>query len=129
MSTQWPSIWKELLLNLQNQTKCHDHPEYPLVATLSQKSINDIIKVNDEGIVVRAHRTMHDRLLNAKLFQKWWSHLINKKTASLKPGNPNNPDPIHSCIVGAILVVGLPGKISQDKNDQSVIRILTGDNS
>ena len=112
--SKWPSIWNTLRRNLLNLSPCPQHPKYPHVRTLTQGVINDIISVEGNGIRVRSHRTCYVDYIEEKRFKVWWDHLITHGSASLSPGNKNNPHPWRSRIVGAIFVECLPDKIRVD---------------
>jgi hypothetical protein len=107
----WSVIWQELCDNLTQQPRCLEHPSYPCFRTLAQGVINDIIKIDEHGLWVRSHRTLHEDYIEEKRLETWWTHLAAHKTASLSPGDPNNPHPWRSRLVGAILATGLPHRI------------------
>lgn len=108
---EWQLIWKEMQNNLISQPRCPEHPEYPCVKSLSQGVINDILQVDMKGILLRSHRSNNEDFIDAKRFETWWNHLKDKKSASLTPGDPENPNPWRSRIVGAIIAACLPKKI------------------
>jgi hypothetical protein len=91
---------------------------------VSGSEINDVIDVSREGITVRSHRTKRDDFIGVSIFETWWEHLIEKGSASLRPGHSNNPHRYRSRIVGAIMAAGLSGQIGQDKHDDSVVRLV-----
>ena len=99
----WEQVWRELRDVLLLQPGCPDHLEYPCVRTLVQGVVNDIIRVESEGVLVRSHRTNRDDFVEVNLFRVWWDHLQNVGTASLEPGNQNNPHRWRARLVGAIL--------------------------
>jgi hypothetical protein len=105
---QWPAAWQEIQRNIAKQPRCPQHPEYPTVSTLAQKSPNDIISITDKGILVRSHKTMREDFIEVRRFEIWWDYLTQNGSASLKPGGTDNPHPWRSKIVGAILAAGLP---------------------
>ena len=107
----WPAVWLELRNNLARQPSCPHHHEYPHVRTLSQRVINDIVKVRQNGVVMRSHRTLREDLIEASRFEAWWNHLVANKSASLYPGHPSNPHPWRARIVGAIMATCLPERI------------------
>jgi hypothetical protein len=76
-----------------------------------QGNINDIIRKDDKGIVLRSHKSMREDYIEARRFQVWWNHLASEGSASLAPGDPNNPHRWRSRIVGAILGKCLPSRI------------------
>ena len=119
---EWSIIWRKLRKCLLNQPKCPEHPQYPHVKTLVLKVINDIISVNENGVIVRSHRTYHEDFIEAERFEIWWKHLISKGSASLIPGDENNPHPWRSCIIGAIFATCLPDIIKV--KDKSVIQLI-----
>ena len=110
-TTQWQTVWKELRDNLAKQPHCREHPDYPCVKTLAQEITNDMIEISEEGITVRSHRTYREDFIEARRFRIWWNHLISKGSASIKPGDANNPHPWRSRIVGAIFAHCLPDRI------------------
>ena len=110
-TTNWARVWSELRNNLTKQPPCPDHTTHPHVRTLSQRVINDVLDVGEAGIRVRSHRTFHEDFIEAGRFKTWWDHLTSRGTASLIPGNPNNPHPWRACIVGAVLATCLPDRI------------------
>lgn len=118
----WPTIWKELRTNLLDRPPCPRHQKYPHVRSLAQGVINDIISVDEDGILVRSHRTSNDDYIEENRFRVWWDHLIANESASLYPGNQNNPHPWRSRIVGAILAEGLPDRIRVDNNNTIELR-------
>jgi hypothetical protein len=125
MSDDWLEVWYELLRNLRNQPTCKVHPIFPCVKTLSQGIVNDIVEVSQTGIIVKSHRTGKEDSIKSNQFETWWLHLLEKGSASLKPGHENNPHADRSRLVGAILVSCLPVRIKKDKDDPSTI-LLAG---
>jgi len=107
----WLAVWQELRDNVAKQPPCPQHPEYPHVSTLSQRVINDIVEVGENGILVRSHRSNNEDFIEARRFKTWWNHLVTYGSASLDPGGSNNPHPWRSRIVGAIMAICLPDKI------------------
>jgi len=103
LRSEWQSIWNELRNNLNNLPKCPKHLEYPCVETLVVSIKNDILEIEDSGIRVRSYKFYKEDFIKAKIFKKWWNHLVKYGSASLNPISENNPDPYRSCIVGAIL--------------------------
>ena len=110
----WSEVWQELQQVLKNQPRCPKHPQYPCVKTLSEKVVNDIIEVSDQGIKVRSHRTNTEDTLAASQFETWWHYLVSNKSASLKPESAPHAD--RSRLVGAILVTCLPNRIRTSDN-------------
>jgi len=98
----WPMVWQELRENLAQQ---------PYVRTLSQRVINEIVRVNEDAITVRSEKSLNERTVEMRTFKVWWDHLVANGSASLSPGDPNNPDPWHSRIVGAIIAECLPERV------------------
>ena len=113
----WSVVWNELRNNLAKQPPCPDHPLYPHVKTLAQQVINDVIEIRENGIVLRSHRTYHNDFIEAKRFEIWWNHLVAFGSASLSPGNPNNPHCWRSRILGAVIATCLPEKIEVIKSN------------
>ena len=111
MSSNWQDAWTELRSNLGKQNPCPKHSEYPCVRTLAQGVINDILSVNQNGFVVRSHRTDREDYIEEHRFRVWWEHLSTVGSASLVPGSDNNPHRWRSRIVGAILATCLPDRI------------------
>lgn len=98
----WPKIWQELGDNLAQQS---------YVRTLSQRVINEIVRVNEDAITVRSEKTFNRRTIKARAFKVWWNHLVANGSASLSPGDPNNPDASDSRVVGAIMAACLPDRV------------------
>lgn len=119
----WSEVWQELQTGLKNLPRCSEHPEYPYVETLTKKVVNDIVGVDSEEVKVRSHRTGATDSIKASKFEKWWNHLVAKGSASLCPGDSNNPDAYRSRIVGAILAACLPDKIRVENNATTIIMI------
>ena len=116
MDDEWGQVWQQLRDALTQQPSCDEHPEYPCVLTLQEYVPNDIIDVNTDRIVVRSHewRTREHRFLTANLFRRLWDHLQRVGSASLRPGDPNNPHRESSSVVGAIWARCLPEIIFWD---------------
>ena len=110
-NVNWSVVWQELRDNLAKQPRCPQHPDYPHINTLVQQVINDIIEVGEGGILVRSHRTFHKDFIEASRLETWWNHLVANKSASLHPGDPNNPHPWRARLVDAIMVTCLPNMI------------------
>lgn len=110
-TSDWSVVWQELRDNLVKQPPCPHHPEYPHVSTLAQRVINGIVEILESGISVRSHRTCRTDSIEVRCFEVWWNHLVANKSASLRPGHPNNPHPWRSRIVGAIIAKCLPDGI------------------
>jgi hypothetical protein len=123
MELNWSEIWLLLLKNLDNQPKCPDHPNHPMVKTLSLGVINDIVHSDQERIILRSHRTGKEDPLKASHFKIWWNFLTEHGKASMKPGDPNNPSAYRSCIIGSIFVKCLPELIEQTSSDKSIIQL------
>jgi hypothetical protein len=107
----WETIWNELRGALAAQSPCPQHPKYPQVRTVVQGVINDLLSIDEQGILVRSHRTQHEDFIEARRFAVWWDHLTAHGSASLHPGDPNNPHRWRSRIVGAMLLTGLPNRL------------------
>lgn len=110
-NVNWPVVWQELQDNLAKQPRCPQHPDYPYVSTLVQQVTNDIVKVGTDGILVRSHRTSREDFIEVSRFEAWWNHLVTRGSASLYPGDQNNPHPWRSRLVGVIMAQCLPDKI------------------
>jgi len=110
-SFDWLSVWRDLQSNLARQPSCPDHPEYPHVRTLARGSINDIIRVGEDGVTVRSHQTFRERFVPTKQFEAWWNHLTVQGSASLTSRSPNIPRTGHARVVGAIMAACLPERI------------------
>jgi hypothetical protein len=89
----WPTVWRELRERLAEQPHCPLHPEHPCVRTLAQGIINDLLDIDEGGLRVRSHRTDHEDIIDAHRFETWWCHLVAHGSASLHPGDSNNPHP------------------------------------
>jgi hypothetical protein len=107
----WEPIWEELRGALAAQPPCPQHPEYPHVRTVVQGVINDLLSIDERGILVRSHRTDREDYIEASRFRTWWDHLVAHGSASLHPGEPNNPHRWRSRVVGAMLLAGLPNRL------------------
>jgi len=112
----WSEVWQELQTGLMNLPRCPEHPQYPCVRTLAQGVVNDIVGVSSEEVKVKSHRTRATDSIEASRFKRWWNHLVAEGSASLRPGDSNNPDPYRSRIVGAILAACLPDKIKVENS-------------
>lgn len=106
----WPAVWRELRERLAALPRCPQHPAYPHIRTLRQGVVNDVIEISELGILVRSHRTQREDRIEARRFELWWSHLILRGSASLRPDDLNNPHPWRSRIVGAIILTALPDR-------------------
>ncbi len=93
------------------------HPDYPHVRTVVQGVINDLLEIDEGGILVRSHRTNREDYIEAGRFRTWWEHLTIHGSASLHPGDPNNPHRWRSRVVGAMLLAGLPNRLRQVHGD------------
>ncbi len=102
--SDWPALWRELRHNLEKLS---------YVRTLDLGVLNEIIEVRETGVrlLSQQSRSNAPRLIKEGTFKAWCEHLLQNRTASLVPGNPNNPRSSHSRIVGAILVTCLPDKV------------------
>lgn len=107
----WPVIWAKFQENLRNEPKCIRHPNYPHVKSMAQGVVNDILLIETTSITIRSHRTNNVDIIPEDRFRTWWDHLEGHGSASLIPGDKNNPHPWRSRIVGAILASALPEKI------------------
>src|SRR5690242_4997991 len=112
----WEQVWQELRDALLLQPRCPDHPEYPCVHTLIEQVINDIIRVEPDGVLVRSHRTNRDDFIEVDRFRVWWDHLQKAGTVSLTPGEENNPHPWRARLVGAIFARCLPARVCWDQD-------------
>jgi len=114
-------IFEELCQRLQdelrNLPRCEEHPDYPCVRTLVQGIVNDIISIGPEGVQVRSHDNGVIDPITANTFRRWYDHLCANGSASLVPGDPNNPDADRSRIVGAILAACFPDRIAVENNN------------
>jgi len=119
----WPEMWQELQTKLRKLPPCPEHHQYPCVRTLAQGVVNDIVDVSSKGVKVRSHRTEATDSIKKSIFERWWNHLVAEGSASLRPGDSNNPDAYRSRIVGAILAACLPDKIRVD-DDNATIRLV-----
>jgi hypothetical protein len=108
MDLPWEEVWQELQNNLKLQPPCDEHPEYRCIYTLKQDVPNDIMRVGDDGVLIRSHSTMQEDFIKVEVFRTWWEHLRNHRTASLVEGDPNNPERWRSRVVGAIWFRCLP---------------------
>ena len=111
MEDSWEQVWAELHAELKSQPRCPEHPDLPCVRTLEQNSINDILRVDQDGLLVRSHRTGNDDVIPASSFRAWWSHLQQHGAAALDPNHPNCPRSDRARLVGAILARCLPHRI------------------
>ena len=115
-SQSWPQVYPKMRQNLLALPRCTRHPDYAHVKSLAQSVVNDIISVDDRGIVLRSHRTNVIDQIPVERLEKWWEHLLANGSASLVPGGDNNPDPWRSRIVGAIMATALPDEIDIESN-------------
>ncbi len=106
-----PVIWAKFQENLRNEPKCIRHPNYANVKSIAQGVVNDILLIETTFITIRSHRTNNVDIMPEDRFRTWWDHLEGHGSASLIPGDKNNPHPWRSRIVGAILASALPEKI------------------
>lgn len=123
----WQAIWQELRDNIAEQPLCPEHHDYVHVRTLSRAVINDIIKLQENGILIRSHESRRNkkRFIKYSQFKKWWDYLVSNRFASLVPGHQNNPDASHSRIVGAIMATCLPNRIRVvDPNTPNTIELI-----
>jgi hypothetical protein len=107
----WELVWQELRSQLAAQPPCPQHPEHPHVSTVAQGVINDLLSIDEGGILVRSHRTQDEDFIEARRFAVWWNHLTTHGSASLHAGDPNNPHRWRSAVVGAMLLAGLPKRL------------------
>jgi len=114
--------WRRLRRALRRRPRCPKHRKYPCVRTLAQGVVNDIISIRPEGVKVRSHRTERERLIRASTFKRWYNHLCEHGSASLRPGHRNNPAGDHSCLVGAIIVACFPDRIKVE--NKNTIRLV-----
>lgn len=128
MDKLWEKVWDELCDGLENQPFCPKHPEYQCVRTLVKHVINDIIRVGIDGVVVRSHEPdkgdIKEDFIEAKRFRVWWDHLQRHGSASLIPGEANNPHPWRSRVVGAIFALCLPEWVRWDAANKNEIQLV-----
>lgn len=110
----WEQMWGELRGGLNGQPRCPEHPQFPFVRTLGQGAVNDILRVDQDGVRVRSHRTGNEDVIPASSFRAWWVHLQQHGTAALDPNDPNCPRSDRAVLVGAILARCLPNRIEQE---------------
>ena len=120
----WEQVWQELRDSLRRQPACTDHPEYPCVRTLEQGIVNDILRVSADGVLVRSHRTNRDDFIDVGRFRLWWDQLQTVGTASLTPGDHNNPHRWRSALVGAIFARCLPERVRWDRERPDELRLV-----
>src|SRR5947209_817160 len=108
MDESWAEVWLELREALLRQPPRDSHSGKPCVRTLGNHVANDIIRVGENGIVVRSERTNRNDFIEARRFRVWWDHLQESGSASLIPGGENNPHRWRSRLVGAIWARCLP---------------------
>ncbi len=84
---------------------------------MAQGVINDLVAIKESGIRVRSHKTFHEDMIEARRLKIWWERLVAHGSASLHAGDPNNPHPWRSSIVGALLLAGLPDRLQRVKSD------------
>ena len=111
MDLIWDDVWSGLRANLLKQPRCADHPQYPCVRTLVEKSVNDVLAIDRTGIRVRSHRTANEDVIPVASFKAWWNHLEQRGTAALRPGHPNCPRSDRARLVGAIIAHCLPDRV------------------
>ena len=102
MNPSWEELWLELREALLRQPPRDASSETPCVLTLGHDVANDILRVGEDGIVVRSERTGRADFIEARRFRVWWDHLQVCGSASLMPGDANNPHRWRSRLVGAI---------------------------
>jgi hypothetical protein len=108
----WDEIWSELRIALSEQPRCDTHPDLPCVRTLVQHEVNDILRVDSDGVQVRSHRTGNVDVIPAAALKAWWNHLQEHGTAALSTKDPNCPRTNRSVLTGAILARCLPDTIT-----------------
>jgi hypothetical protein len=123
VNEHWEQVWSELSDALSDQPRCPDHPQFPCIQTLGQGAVNDILRVDQDGVRVRSHRTGNEDMIPVSSFQAWWAHLQQHGTAALDPNDPNCPRSDRAVLVGAILARCLPNRVKQDGGQ---IRLLAG---
>lgn len=69
MDELWEQVWGELRAGLGRQPLCAEHPEFPCVRTLGQGAVNDILRVDEDGVRVRSHRTGNEDVIPAAAFR------------------------------------------------------------
>jgi hypothetical protein len=117
MMETWDQIWEEIRTAAIGLPRCPNHPEFPCVRTLRRPVINDITHVDLAGIWVKSHISNKNDKISVAAFRRWWSYLQQNNSASLNPGDENNPRSMRSVLVGAILVACLPDRIAFDGSD------------
>ena len=55
--TDWPSVWREIRTNVEALPRCVAHPEYRRIETLARPMPNDVLRVEEDAIVVCSHET------------------------------------------------------------------------
>jgi hypothetical protein len=86
-------------------------PRHSLARPARQGVINDLMTIDAGGILVRSHRPGREDFIDAARFEIWWEHLVARGSASLYPGDENNPHRWLSSVVGAILLAGPPNRL------------------
>lgn len=122
MGADWSAVWQELRAALANQPRCSEHAEFPCVRTLSKRSVNDLLVIDETGITVRSHETGRNDFIPVQQFERWWNHLAAGRVASLKPGDRANPDPDRSRLVGAVFAVCLPKRVKTISMSEIALR-------
>jgi hypothetical protein len=124
MDELWEEVWLELREALVRQPPRNANSRHPCVLTLGHEVANDIIRVGEDGIVVRSERTGRDDFIEARRIQVWWDHLQAEGSASLIPGGANNPHPWRSRLVGAIWARCLPHRVEWDRARPNELRLI-----
>ena len=114
MDEVWEQVWGELRGALSVQPRCPEHPQFPCIRTLGQGAVNDIVRVDQDGVRVRSHRTGNEDVIPMSSFRAWWGHLQQHGTAALDPNDPNCPRSDRAVLVGAILARCLPSRIERE---------------
>jgi hypothetical protein len=102
-NNSWPATWRELQKRLQNLPLCTIHSNYHCINTLSYNVVNDIVAVNERGIIIRSHRTMKERFITTKQFEELWNW-FRTQDQKTKIGSRNAPSDADYHIKLAILL-------------------------
>jgi hypothetical protein len=124
MGDSWEVVWQELREALLAQPARDGGIGLPCVHTLGLEVANDIVRVGEDGVLVRSERTGRDDFIEARRFQAWWDHLKAEGMASLIPGEEGNPHRWRSRLVGAIWARCLPGRVEWDPALPNDLRLI-----
>jgi hypothetical protein len=106
----WPKVWEELRANAARQQR---------VQTVTRKVANEIIMVEERGIIVRSRQTRRERFVPAAQFEILWHHLTAKGLVFLS----EIPKIEHGSVVLAILVSCLPDRVSVVGRNRIKVRL------